>query len=91
MSKKHRKQNRYRDNSDEIYNGTAISESDMKILAEHIENYLDVFQDIFIIPDSLKQSEKTLDEAMKVTTKLIHKLRNSDRSVFKPDDDWNSI
>jgi len=66
-----------------------ISKADMKVLADHIEDYLDVLESVFIIPDSLKRSEERINEALKVARKLVKKLRDGDQLVFKDWDEWN--
>lgn len=63
-----------------------ISDIDMKNLADHIEKYLFLFEDIMIIPEEFKINEKDVQSAKKIVRKLIKKLRKGDRSVFK--EDW---
>lgn len=63
-----------------------ISDIDMKNLADHIEKYLFLFEDIMIIPEEFKINEKDVQSAKKIIRKLIKKLRKGDRSVFK--EDW---
>jgi len=63
-----------------------ISDVDMKNLADHIEKYLFLFEDIMIIPEEFKINEKDVQSAKKIVRKLIKKLRKGDRSVFK--EDW---
>ena len=67
-----------------------ISKEDMKLLADHISDYLEVFTDVYIIPDRIKPSQKKLNSAIRVTEKLIKKLWKGDRSVFKNWEDWES-
>ena len=62
-----------------------ISDVDMKNLADHIEKYLFLFEDIMIIPEEFKINEKDVQSAKKIVRKLIKKLRKGDRSVFKED------
>lgn len=62
-----------------------ISDTDMKNLADHIEKYLFLFEDIMIIPEEFKINEKDVQSAKKIVRKLIKKLRKGDRSVFKED------
>jgi hypothetical protein len=62
-----------------------ISDIDMKNLADHIEKYLFLFEDIMIIPEEFKINEKDVQSAKKIIRKLIKKLRKGDRSVFKED------
>lgn len=65
--------------------------SAMKLLADHIEDYLEVLTDVFIIPDHLKSSEKRFNEACRTVKKLIRKLRDGDTSVFRDPEDWDRI
>lgn len=83
--------NRGADNYPGSRKDVGMSKFDMGVLADKIEKYLEILQDVFIIPDHLQGSEKKIREAMEVTEKLIKKLRKGDRSVFKDLDDWNSI
>lgn len=59
------------------------SEKTMKLLAKSIKNYLSLFEDIMIIPEELKNSKKDVQEAKKIIKKLIKKLNNGDKSVFR--------
>ena len=59
------------------------SEKSMKLLAKSISNYLSLFEDIMISPDELKNSKKDVQEAKKIIKKLIKKLTNGDKSVFR--------
>lgn len=59
------------------------SKTSMRLLAKSISDYLTLFEDIMIIPKELKNSKKDVQEAKKIIKKLIKKLRNGDRSVFK--------
>lgn len=72
-------------------NESQISSKDMKVLADHIEEYLNTLEDVFIIPDALLSSKKRIEEAMDMARIVVKKLRNGDRGVFKPYDDWNNI
>lgn len=60
-----------------------ISKVDMLNLADHIEKYLMLFEDIMIIPEEFKINEKDVQIAKKNVRKLIKKLRKGDKSVFK--------
>jgi hypothetical protein len=69
-----------------------ISKEDMRKLAEHIEEYVDTLEEVMIIPEELqKEYGDRIHDGLKVTRKLIEKLRKGDRSVFKDKEDWNSI
>ena len=59
------------------------SEKTMKILAKSIKNYLSLFEDIMIIPEEIKNSKKDVQEDKKIIKKLIKKLNNGDKSVFR--------
>ena len=65
-----------------------VSQKDMRKLADNIEAYIDILEEIMIIPkDIIDDCKKDIDEALKRTRKLIKKLRNGDRSVFKSSDE----
>lgn len=69
-----------------------ITKADMNKLADVFENYLDELLRVMIIPkDILDDCKKDIDEATKRVRKLIKKLRKGDRSVFKDEDEWNSL
>lgn len=65
-----------------------ISKTDMNLLADHIEGYLDLLKEVMIIPDELyDKHHKRINESIKRTQQLIKKLRKGDMSVFKDVDD----
>ena len=65
-----------------------VTTKDMKNLADNIEAYLDILQEIMIIPrDMIDDCKKDIDESIERTRKLIKKLRKGDRSVFKSADE----
>lgn len=69
-----------------------IKKSDMNRLADVIEEYIDTLQSVMIIPDELlDSSEDKIHESIRRANKLIKKLRNGDRSVFKDSDEWNYV
>ena len=69
-----------------------ITLEDMKKLADNIEEYLDVFREVMIIPEEIrKKDDGKVEKAIEVIKKLIKKLRKGDKSVFKDSDEWNSI
>jgi len=68
-----------------------ISRSEMQDLANNLAAYLELFEDVFVIPDSIRGSEKTIKEAIRTTRKLIKKLRSGDRSVFKDYENWHTL
>ena len=68
-----------------------IRQSDMNKLADAIEEYLNVFRRVIIIPDDLKKDEEKIKEGIRRTEKLIKKLRKGDTSVFKDEDEWETI
>lgn len=69
-----------------------IRQSDMNKLADAIEEYLNVLESVFIIPESLKhECEENIEEGIKRTKKLIKKLRKGDTEVFKDEDEWNPL
>lgn len=69
-----------------------ISKKDCHKLADHLEEYLELLQDIMIIPKELKKKdEEKINAAIQTTKKLIKKLRKGDRSVFKDPDEFNDM
>ena len=65
-----------------------VSVKDMKKLADNIEAYIDILQEIMIIPkEIIDDCKKDIDESLERTRKLIKKLRKGDRSVFKSADE----
>ena len=69
-----------------------IKKSDMNRLADVIEEYINTLQSVMIIPDELlDSSEDKIHEAINRANKLIKKLRNGDKSVFKDSDEWNYV
>ena len=69
-----------------------ITKFDMNKIADHIEKYIDMLEEVMIIPkDMLDDNEKKINKAIKVSKKLISKLRKGDTSVFKDIDDCNLI
>lgn len=69
-----------------------ITKSDMNKLAEHIEEYIDMLEEVMIIPSDMKEEHgKRIEKALEVSKKLIKKLRKGDSSVFKDAEDWNLI
>lgn len=69
-----------------------ISKEDMKKLANHIENYIDVLEHVMIIPDGvIKDQQDQIKQGIKTSKKLIEKLRKGDKSVFKDEDEFENI
>lgn len=68
-----------------------ISKGDMIRLAEHIEDYLEIFMEVFIIPDQLLNREDEIYDSIKTVKKLIKKLQRGDTSVFDDEEDIEFI
>ena len=69
-----------------------VSKTDMVRLAEHIEEYVDQLESIMIIPeDILEKHGDQIKEGIRRAKKLINKLKKGDKSVFKDDEDRNSL
>lgn len=69
-----------------------ISKEDMRKLADHIEKYIETLQEVMIIPEDLqKEYGERISHGIKLSKKLIQKLRKGDKSVFKEQEEWNSI
>jgi len=76
----------------ETFDPHDIRQSDMNKLADAIEEYLTVLEEVIIIPDELKdECEENIKEGIKRTKKLIKKLRKGDTTVFKDADEWNPL
>jgi len=69
-----------------------IPKSDMKRLADHIEEYITVLEEVMIIPeDTMNRHGDEIKESLELTKKLIKKLRKGDTSVFKDEEEWENI
>lgn len=69
-----------------------ITKEHMEYLADHIENYIDELNNTMIIPNDIASEHKDqIEEAIKRCRLLIKKLRKGDTSVFKDDDEFNSL
>ena len=69
-----------------------VSKTDMVRLAEHIEEYVDQLESIMIIPEEiLEKHGDQIKEGIRRAKKLINKLKKGDKSVFKDDEDRNSL
>jgi len=70
-----------------VYNTFDISnvtKDDMKDLAQQISQYLRELERSMIIPDEIMEEYgKEIEEGIRRTKKLIKKLRDGDKSVFK--------
>lgn len=78
--------------SSDTFDPNHCTKEEMKFLADHIDAYLELLKNVMIIPDEIfKEHGKDIQEGIKRTEKLISKLRKGDKSVFKDEDDWNSI
>lgn len=74
----------YRD----VFDPDDIRIEDMKLMAEHLASYLELLQEVMIIPDEIMDEYgKRINEGIKRTQKLINKLRKGDTSVFKDIDE----
>lgn len=61
-----------------------VSKEDMIKLAEHIENYINELEKVMIIPEEMMdQYEDQISKGIKLSKKLIKKLKKGDKSVFK--------
>jgi endonuclease IV len=73
------------------YDPDNITPEAMRALAKHIEDYLELYEEVLIIPEEIIYKKNQIDEAIKTVKKLIKKLRNGDSGVFKDADEWNSV
>ena len=61
-----------------------VTKDDMKDLAQQISQYLRELERSMIIPDEIMEEYgKEIEEGIRRTKKLIKKLRDGDKSVFK--------
>ena len=78
--------------SRDVFDPDNISKEDMNRLADSIEDYLNFLQEIMVIPkEIIDEHGDDIHEGIKRSKKLIKKLRNGDKSVFKDSDEWNSL
>lgn len=76
----------------DVFDPDNISKEDMNRLADAIENYINLLEEIMIIPEEIiDECGDDVEEGIKRSKKLIKKLRNGDKSVFKDSDEWNSL
>ena len=76
----------------DVFDPDNISKEDMNRLADAIENYITLLEEIMIIPEEIiDECGDDVEEGIKRSKKLIKKLRNGDKSVFKDSDEWNSL
>lgn len=69
-----------------------ISKEDMKLLAKGIEGFIELLDEIIVIPKELvDKHEKNIKEAIKISKKGIKKLKKGDKSVFKDEEDWEEL
>jgi len=69
-----------------------ITQESMNKLAEHIEEYLDTLESVMIIPNEIMiEHGKQIKEAIERCRLLIKKLRKGDTSIFKDEDEFNSL
>ena len=63
---------------------TNISLEDMKRYADHLSEYLEIFEECIIFPKDMPKDEKEqIKYGIKKTKKLIKKLRKGDYSIFR--------
>ena len=71
-----------------IFDPSNISKDDMKKVADSIDEYLDQFESVMVIPDDIMDECKDeINTAIKTLHQLVKKLRKGDKSVFKDMDD----
>lgn len=74
----------------DMFDPDDIRQGDLDLLADHIEEYLNLLREVMIIPDEILDTQrKQIKEGIERTEKLIKKLRKGDLSIFKDVDDWN--
>lgn len=77
----------------DIFDISNATKEDMKLLADGIEGYLDLLEDIIVIPKELADAHGKRIRAgiTELREDLIKKLRKGKRSVFNDEDDWNPL
>lgn len=77
----------------ETFDISHIDKEDMKKLAEGIEEYFDLLEEIIVIPKELQEKhDKTIRSGISfIREDLIKKLKKGKRSVFKDEDEWDSL
>lgn len=68
-----------------------ITTLEMEILADNLEAYLGLLEDVFVVPDSIRDSEKAIRKNIDRVHELIRRLRDGDRGVFKDDEDCDLL
>jgi hypothetical protein len=72
----------------DVFSPDELTKADMKLLAGHIEEYLELFTDVMVIPEDIQSDQKAkIKEGIKRTKELIERLYKGDKSVFKDPDD----
>lgn len=76
----------------DIFDPDDIRKEDLDLLADHLEEYINLLEEVMIVPDEIKEeSGDNIKEGIRRTKKLINKLRKGDVSVFKDSDELNPI
>jgi len=73
--------------AEDLFHPEYATKDDMIQLADNINEYLDVLEEVMVIPEELIKDEELIKAALKRSRKLVRKLRNGDKSVFKDLDD----
>ena len=69
-----------------------IDEGDMLQLAEALSNFVEFFDECVIVPDEIRDKyDDDIKDGLNKVRKLIKKLKKGDKSVFKDEEEWNSL
>ncbi len=69
-----------------------ITNKEMKNLADHFEEYTDQFFSIMVIPrEIIDKTKEPIENSRKLVSKLIKKLKEGDKNVFRDEDEWDII
>ena len=69
-----------------------IKQKEMDRLADQFSEYIDLLEEVMIIPDEIyEEKHEEIYESIKIVKKLIKKLRKGDKSVFKDQEEWNYL
>lgn len=76
----------------DVFDPDDVRKEDLNLFADHLEEYINLLEEVMIIPDEImEKSGDKIKEGIKRTKKLINKLRKGDISVFKDADEMNPI
>ena len=67
----------------------SFTKNDMRDFANHLEEYLELYQDCMVLPDDMpKRDKKMIKWAVHKVKELIKKLRKGDIEVFEDPEEY---